>query len=163
MQEPIPDYEQLYSIDETGTVYSKRTNLPLRWFSTGGGYQTVALYKDKKRKAFQVHQLVAKVFIPNTENKPHVHHKDHLKFNNHKDNLEWVTPEENARYRGEAGRYATGENSPLCKVSDEMVTYIRSSPNKPMSLARELDLPLGTVESIKYNKSRVGGKFVTSC
>lgn len=46
-------------------------------------------------KDLRVNRLVAQAFIPNTENKPIVHHKDHNKLNNHWSNLEWVTQKEN--------------------------------------------------------------------
>lgn len=37
----------------------------------------------------KVHRIVAKLFIPNYENKPYVNHKDLNKLNNHFSNLEW--------------------------------------------------------------------------
>jgi hypothetical protein len=58
------------------------------------GYLTVSLY----RKMYSVHRLVAEAFIPNTENKPEVNHKDLDKTNNHDWNLEWVTHSENMQH-----------------------------------------------------------------
>jgi hypothetical protein len=42
-----------------------------------------------------VHRIVGKCFIPNSENKPCINHKDGNKANNAVSNLEWVTYSEN--------------------------------------------------------------------
>lgn len=66
---------------------------------TKKGYLRVPLYKNKKRKWFKVHRLVANAFIPNPYNKPQVNHKDGNKQNNSFTNLEWVTDEENKEHQ----------------------------------------------------------------
>lgn len=55
----------------------------------------VKLHKDKSKKDFKVHRLVAQAFIPNPHNKPNINHKDGNPLNNKVENLEWCTQQEN--------------------------------------------------------------------
>lgn len=97
-------YEGLYKVSNTGKVFSCRSdrlltqNLQNTYFGAQAGYYHVMLYINGKRKSVSVHRLVANTFIPNPENKPHVHHKDHNPHNNNVDNLEWITIEEHAKH-----------------------------------------------------------------
>ena len=59
------------------------------------GYIIVALSLNKKIKYYKVHRLVAKHFVPNTDNKDTVNHIDCDKTNNVYTNLEWCTASEN--------------------------------------------------------------------
>ena len=63
------------------------------------GYIQTGLKINNVYKTIAVHILVARVFIPNTENKPHVNHINGIKHDNRVDNLEWVTPKENSERR----------------------------------------------------------------
>lgn len=56
-------------------------------------------YKDKKGYyrvcGFNVHRMVAELFIPNPDNKPYIDHIDGNPHNNNYNNLHWVTQKEN--------------------------------------------------------------------
>lgn len=108
----IPNYEGIYQASNLGRVRSLDNYRELKHFSGSvcnrfykgkilklskdvNGYLHVVLYKNKKRKIFRVHQLVAQCFIKNEENKPHINHIDGNKENNKVNNLEYCTIKEN--------------------------------------------------------------------
>lgn len=104
----IEGYEGLYQISNLGRVKSLERTIHAvnRDFHHSeiirkpseyrGGYLQVPLSKNKVRKMAKIHRLVAEAFIPNPDNKPQVNHIDSNRKNNRLDNLEWVTPKENA-------------------------------------------------------------------
>ncbi len=94
----IAGYEGLYSISESGEVYSHINNKFLKHNISKNGYATVQLFKNKIGKRLLVHRLVAKTFIPNVQNLPQINHIDENKLNNNVSNLEWCTPKYNMNY-----------------------------------------------------------------
>jgi len=96
------------------------------------GYLRVTLTIDGKHKSYLIHRLVAKLFIPNPENKEYVNHKDGNKENNRADNLEWVTRSENERHAWRIGLKSAetsgtkGERHGMHKLTQNQVDYIRS-------------------------------------
>ena len=83
-----------FMITKNGMLYREDTN---NWYSPfeNCGYLSYHLKWKNKTYPRRIHRLVAEAYIPNPENKPFVHHKDHNRFNNSVENLEWVTIEEN--------------------------------------------------------------------
>lgn len=126
----VVGYEGIYQVSNFGQVRSleridlakkKRKSKYLKQCLDPHYFITPLSDKNKKRKLWKVHRLVAMAFIEKPIGKDFVNHKNGIKTDNRVDNLEWVTKGENAKhsYRelgrigAMAGRF--GKNSPMSK------------------------------------------------
>lgn len=100
----IEGYEGLYQVSNLGNVKSLVNNKGvsrekiLKLEICSDGYKRVMLCKNKTKKRFKIHRLVAQSFIENPNNYPCVNHKDENKQNNVVENLEWCTAKFNCNY-----------------------------------------------------------------
>jgi predicted transcriptional regulator len=148
----IPDY----LVSRDGNVYTKKHQKLMRINSskcrkTGKmeGYTNVC--------GESVHRLVADTFIPNPENKPFINHKNGIKYDNHVDNLEWVTNEENIRHARQSGLFKCkkGLETPTSKLNLEKAKEIRALREKGMStieLASLYGTSRATISKVVNNK-----------
>lgn len=99
-------------IYDNGQLWREDTNC---WYKPyeNGGYLSYHLKWHNKTFPFRIHRLVAEYFIPNPENKPFVHHKNHDRYDNNKDNLEWVTVLENNQ-----DKLPKTNHKPICQEID---------------------------------------------
>lgn len=96
----IPGFSS-YVIDEYGNVksYRRKQNIPLKCGIDDTGYRRVKLIDDRGNvSSVRIHQLVARTFVPNPEDKKTVNHKDGDKLNNHFSNLEWCDQVDNVHH-----------------------------------------------------------------
>ena len=125
----------MYSITSIGDVINNCTG---RYLSQAisyaqGGYRSVGLQmEDGSRKIFSIHFLVAHEFIPKTEEdiklgRNIVHHKSMYTDDNYKDNLQWLTHEENVQ--DAARRYSNGE-APMMAI-DSREYALENRENNP--------------------------------
>ena len=140
----IKGYEGLYRISNTGKVKSLAREL---WNGYGyftkqeavlkpnpqiSGYLNVHLYKEKIRKPFLIHRLVAKHFISEPDMGREVNHIDGDKTNNDVNNLEWVTPKENSKHARDTGLWnpekLKGKNGKKVKQYKLDGTYVNTYP-----------------------------------
>lgn len=145
---PIKDYEDLYLVSNIGLVKSlhwgKEKLLKQVIRSKNYQYYFVGLLKNKKRKYYAVHRLVAQAFIENTNNYTQVDHLDGNKLNNNVSNLEWVTPKENTNRAWKLGlaKYTNERKEKLRKIALdkwEKGTFRKWRNKKPENLKYEVE------------------------
>ncbi len=108
---PIPGYEDCYSAEEDGRIYSHLTKKYLKFCKSEKGYFRCQMYKNGVAKCCSVARLIAETFIPNLDNKPQIDHIDRNTINNNVSNLRWVTPSENNLNRGILKNNKLGEKN----------------------------------------------------
>lgn len=82
------------------------------------GYTCLSLISSQKeQKTVKRYILIAKMFIPNPENKPTVDHIDMNRSNDRADNLRWATYSEQLQNRKE--KTADSKKRPVLKYDDE--------------------------------------------
>lgn len=173
----IKNYEGLYQISNYGRVKS------FYYFNKNGicryephiiknikqkdGYCFNALYKNRIKKQFKTHRLVAMTFIPNQYGLPQVNHIDCNRSNNNVNNLEWCTASYNTKYAYKMGNRTMpqklkemiknfkGEKNPNCKLKGKDVIDIREKINKGIpikEIAKQYNLNSDYLYLIKNRK-----------
>lgn len=106
----VPGYEGLYQVSnllkvrslpryrtgKNGSRFLMKGQLIQPHFKSH--YYQVAFSIDKQRKDVLFHRIIALLFVPNPNNKPHVNHINGNRKDNRPENLEWVTPSENLKH-----------------------------------------------------------------
>lgn len=89
----IPNYEGFYQINEKSQIKSiAKKELILKQFINSTGYLNVTLYKNKLRKQFNVHRLMALSFLkPQLGNDEIIDHIDNNPLNNRLCNIQITT------------------------------------------------------------------------
>ena len=93
----VKGYEGLYAVTSCGKIWSYQKKKFLKPWDNGVGYLLVNLFKDRERKFYLIHRLVADAYLPNPNNLPEVDHIDGNKMHNYLNNLQWITKRDNVR------------------------------------------------------------------
>jgi len=141
---PIPFYEGLYEASNYGRVKTLPrfhhvmpnggnlyTTLKIVRQNTcsNGNYLRVNLYKDKSPSTQMIHRIIGRTFFEGFNNKPQINHKDGIKFNNCKYNLEMCTSKENVFHA-----FASGLTKLQITASQACEIYNCNLPAKEIAL-----------------------------
>lgn len=137
-RECLPNYEasNLGRIRRSAPGRKTHAGRILKQQMLANGYYSVRPTMDGKNKQFYVHDLIAAAFIGPKPDGAHVNHKDGVKANNAKGNLEYTTRKGNMEHAADMGLMARGEAHPGRKLSDERVRQLRADRAAGMSFSR---------------------------
>ncbi len=105
-----------YEINRKGHVRNKLTGREIGT-TDEHGYVRVVLKQDGRFYNRGIHVLVAMQYIPNPDNKTVVNHIDENRANNCVENLEWVSPKENANHGNRNTKLSRRSSRPVNEYS----------------------------------------------
>lgn len=145
---------EMYEVSSFGNVRNSKTGRILKQ-AIKGGYCSVGLIGNKTRTR-AVHQLVARAFLTNLENKTQVNHLDKNGKNNNIKNLEWATNKENSIHRSAGVKQTTNQNLEIYRIN----TYTDEIIEKYNSIEDAAKYILENNNNLKFNNIRSGISMV---
>ena len=151
-----------FIVYNTGEIYNIN-GTKKNYYLDKDGYPYISCRLNNKRRNHKIHRLVAKLFIPNPDNKPEVNHNDGNKLNFHVNNLDWNTKSENMKHaiKNKLLTNCTlkGENHNTSKITFKQVLEIRklylSGDFSIRILAYNFKCSVGSISNIINNKTRL--------
>lgn len=117
----------LYQVSSFGKIKSFKRNAEGKILKQyNNGYYQIRIFKNGIRKTIKTHRLVAQAFIPNLNNLPEIHHKDHNKHNNNANNLQWITRRDHVKITQIDGLHPKGSKNGLAKLTENDILKIRN-------------------------------------
>lgn len=148
----LKDY---YYISNYGRVYSKFSDTLISLRNNAKGYKLVSLRTNTDSiKSILVHRLLMVTFKPIENFELYdVNHIDGIKYNNHIDNLEWVTRKENIIHAYTTGLNYSCENSLNATINNdiakEICKMLETNIYTTSEIANVFNIPTHIVYDIK--------------
>jgi hypothetical protein len=158
----VQGFEGIYSVDMTGSVnsYHRKKKKKLKCYNNSSGYLIVDFYKDRKRKQYIAHRLIAETLIPNPENKPEVNHIDGDKTNNDISNLEWNTRKENICHAFSTGLKNSEHLRRAVVQLDKATKEVIVKYNSITDAHRQTGINRSSITSTCQGKRETAGEFI---
>lgn len=156
----VKGYDGLYQVSNLGRVKSlkRKKEVIMTNFLNPFGYNQVKLSRNGKNKTVRVHRLVGLAFINNPKDKPEINHINGIKNDNRIENLEWVTPTENARHAWKNNLITSkkGEQHGMAKLTwnnvDTIRTIYKTGIYSHRQLAKKFSVSKTNIGDILRNK-----------
>lgn len=169
---PISGYVGWYEVSNLGRVRrvgacpGARPGHILKPRNDRKGYQNVVLCVNGNTKKHQIHRLVAKEFLEQSDEELQVNHKSGDKTDNRAVNLEWVTQSENALHAihvlGVSKPFQVGQNNNSAKLTDSdigKIQHLLRAGYSQSTIAAQFGVTQPTISNIANGKR---WKHVTS-
>lgn len=141
--------ETQYFLFSNGDLYNANTHRISQGALNHNYIRFTLKINDKDVSIFK-HQLLAKLYIPNPENKPYVNHINGCTQDNRLENLEWVTQKENCNKK-----VSTPTEKRTVSFSEE---ELENEEWRPFRDTYYLISNLGRAKNLKTGKILNGGK-----
>lgn len=167
---PVVGLEEAYEVSTFGNVRSvareyeinggtyKKKSVLLKGSISSNGYHRHTLSFLNKRVYKNTHRIVAEAFIPNSENKPQINHKDGNKLNNCVDNLEWCDAKQNLNHAYQTGlaKGKAGSKNSMADLTESQVLEIvrfYKAGMKQVDIAKKFGQKFQNISCIVNGKS----------
>lgn len=94
----IPPFDKSYLVSNKGRVKNIRKNTIKAQQISHTGYSSICFDNSINKKTYDMHRIVAQLFIGQCPDGYYVNHKDGNKTNNMIDNLEYLSPGQNTKH-----------------------------------------------------------------
>jgi hypothetical protein len=148
----VKSIKRIVNIGKHKRIINEKIINPIK---TKVGYSVINITYPS-RKQFLIHRLVAKVFIPNPENKQQVNHIDGNKANACVSNLEWVSCKENSQHSHNTGLNPTKKS--IIQYDLDMNKIKEFNSQKEASI--QLNINHQDINKCCKNKNKSAGGFI---
>lgn len=158
----VPEWEDLYEVSNLGRVRSfdrKMLSKSKYWRILKGkvlkiaqhydGYCVVRLCRHPIQKDYFIHRLVAKAFLPNSENLKEVNHRNGLRNDNRLENLEWISPLQNVHYSRDILREGRPPGATLTVADVREILRLSKEGLSAREIAERFNVHAASIRRIK--------------
>ena len=149
-----------YEASDDGQIRRVGSSIILKPWTDPNGYLHVKLHRHGDKKTILLHRLISKTFLGHRRKGQEVNHKNGVKSDNNRSNLEYCSHSRNMKHAYRTGlitRTRRGEGSPGSKLKSKDIYTIRlmkkSKRYTMRSIGNHFGVTLDTIYSVIKKRS----------